>query len=101
MHRYHVAPKIVAFVKVQIYIYSGPITPGMAQDTSIVDFKTALAHEINQHLAPSAQALKNWLGSWVKDSNTQGECESTCKAVMNSKGPGIFASALQKSKSNG
>jgi hypothetical protein len=73
----------------------------MAQDTSIVDFKTAQDHEVNKHLGPAAQSLKNWLGTWVKDSSTAGECANTCKAVKGSKAPGIFASALQKSKSNG
>jgi len=93
------APQVTMFVNVDMYIYNGPIVPGMAKDTTIKNFGTAIDHEINKHLAPAANNLEKWLKSWVTDMPSQLDCENECKQIENLS-PNYFKGALSKTKTN-
>jgi RHS repeat-associated protein len=94
------SPSIVTYVNVDMYIYNGPISPGMVKDKSIVDFHTAVAHEVNKHLNPAAQELEKYFRTWVTDKTSQIDCQNECKSVEASPYERVFKGALEKTKKN-
>jgi RHS repeat-associated protein len=94
------SPSIVTYVNVDMYIYNGPISPGMVKDKSIVDFNTAVTHEVNKHLNPAAQELEKYFRTWVTDKTSQVDCQNECKAVEASPYEVLFKKALEKTKKN-
>ena len=59
-------PDVVMVVDLRMFILDRPSLRGMAKDSSIVDFSTAVKHEEGVHLNPSANAVETWLRGWVR-----------------------------------
>ncbi|HKS23575.1 MAG TPA: carboxypeptidase regulatory-like domain-containing protein [Thermoanaerobaculia bacterium] len=96
------APQIILFLDVDMYVYAGNITKGMAKDPTIHDFATAVAHEVDKHLKPAAQDIENYFNSWVKDQPTQADCNKTCTQVksMQKTINNMYKKALDDTKKN-
>jgi hypothetical protein len=52
----------------------------MSADHSVVNYDTAVDHEVNKHLAYAADKLRDWLGRLETPSNQQ-SCAATCTSV--------------------
>jgi RHS repeat-associated protein len=93
-------PNITLRVSLEMYVFNGPITPGMAHDQSIHGFDSAVDHELNKHVRKGVDAVKNWLDSWMKDSySTKEGCEGDCSVASGFDPSGIFRAAFNKSAS--
>jgi RHS repeat-associated protein len=94
-------PHVTLQVSVEMYIYNGPIRPGMAHDRSIHDFDTAVEHELQKHLQKGADSVQKWLNSWMHDVyETKDDCEVACKAAMGFDPTPTFRNGFNESNVN-
>lgn len=93
-------PDVVMIVNVRMVI-SNNVRPHMAQDPSIVDFATAVAHEHKKHLDYGEAAVEKWLRGWMRDSYpNKAACEKDCSVAssLTATATSLFREALKKSQ---
>jgi hypothetical protein len=91
-------PEIFMMVDVDMSILN-LVKPGMAKDPTIVNFQTAVDHEVNKHIAFAAAAVEKWAKS-IETPMSKAQCKATCKSAktLDNVAFGIFKYAWNQSQ---
>jgi hypothetical protein len=85
----------------EMYVLNHGIRPGMAHDTSVHDFDSAVQHELNKHIAEGADSVRRWLDLWMHDTYpSKGECEGACSGARGVDPSAIFRAGYDASQAN-
>jgi len=70
-------PQLTLFVEVDMSILNN-VRPGMAHDPTIVNFQTAVDHEVNKHIGVAADAVRAWATRYESVSSDKATCKTGC-----------------------